>query len=118
MFNNITLHSSNAHKNMQEKGVVNRKFILFLKATLGKMVAVGTLSSDFIDLHFWQNWSKKYYNTKAFDSTKTEEKAEVHQEPKGCDEDQDDEESVDEYAATQHSIDLPVYQSQSILTVK
>ena len=55
---------------MQDRGCVNIKFIVFLKATLGKMVATKTLGNDFINLEFWQNWPHKFYNVKSYDSTK------------------------------------------------
>ena len=57
---------------MEDKGYVNIRFIIFLKATLGKMVATEILGNDFLDLHFWQQWPKKFYNIKAYDSAKND----------------------------------------------
>ena len=57
---------------MEANGCVDMKFIIFLKATLGKMVATKTLSNDFINLQFWQNWPHKFYNIKSYDATKDE----------------------------------------------
>lgn len=55
---------------MEKKGFVNMKFVVFLKATLGKMVGTKTLPNDFINLQFWQSWPHKFYNVKSYDSTK------------------------------------------------
>lgn len=55
---------------MDKKDTVDMSFVVFLKATLGKMVATNTLDKDFIDLHFWHAWPKKYYSIKYFDNTK------------------------------------------------
>ena len=55
---------------MEANGCVNMRFIVFLKATLGKMVATNTLGRDFINLQFWQTWPRKFYNIKSYDSTK------------------------------------------------
>lgn len=57
---------------MEEKGFVNNRFIIFLKATLGRMVATKILGKDFLDLHFWQLWPKKFYQIRAYDSTKND----------------------------------------------
>ena len=59
-------------ENMEDKGYINIRFIIFLKTTLGKMVATGLLPKDFIDLHFWQQWPKKIYNIKYYDSSKND----------------------------------------------
>lgn len=55
---------------MEQKGYVSVRFIIFLKATLGKMVATNILGTDFLDLHFWQVWPKKFYNVKSYESSK------------------------------------------------
>ena len=57
---------------MQTKGYVNIKFIVFLKATLGKMMGTNILPQNFLDLHFWQSWPQKFYNIKSYDSIKEE----------------------------------------------
>lgn len=57
---------------MESTGCVNMKFIVFLKSTLGKMVAIKTLDQDFINLEFWQTWPRKFYNIKSYDTTKDE----------------------------------------------
>ena len=31
------------------------------------MQATNTLGSEFLGIQFWQNWTKKYYNTKTYD---------------------------------------------------
>lgn len=59
-------------ENMEQKGYVPIKFIVFLKTTLGKMVAANILGTDILDLHFWQQWPKKFYNVRQYDSTKTD----------------------------------------------
>ena len=51
-------------ENMEQNGFVNIRFIIFLKATLGKMVATEILGNDFVDLNFWQQWPKKFNNIK------------------------------------------------------
>lgn len=58
---------------MEDKGFVNIKFIVFLKATLGKMMATGILPENLIDLHFWQSWPRKFYNIKSYNSIKAKE---------------------------------------------
>ena len=55
---------------MEDKGFVNIKFIVFLKATLGKMMGTDILPNGFLDLHFWQSWPRKFYNIWCYDSTK------------------------------------------------
>ena len=55
---------------MDAKGFVNIKFIVFLKATLGKMMATEILPNGFIDLHFWQSFPRKFYNIKSYQSAK------------------------------------------------
>ena len=55
---------------MEEKGYVNFKFIVFLKATLGKMVGTKVLDKETINYHFWETWPKKFYNIKSYDSSK------------------------------------------------
>lgn len=55
---------------MEEKGFVNIKFIIFLKATLGRMVATKILPQDFLNLQFWQLWPKKFFNVRSYESTK------------------------------------------------
>ena len=55
---------------MEATGCVNMKFIVFLKMTLGKMVGNKTLPKDFINLHFWQKWPRKFYNVKSYNGTK------------------------------------------------
>ena len=59
-----------SREKLEAKGFVNIKFIVFLKATLGKMMGTGILPHDFVDLQFWQSWPRKFYNVKAYDSTK------------------------------------------------
>ena len=69
---------------MEAKGFVNIKFIVFLKATLGKMMGTEILPNGFLDLHFWQSWPRKFYNVKAYDGTKlildNTTQLEIHQE--------------------------------------
>ena len=48
------------------------KFIVFLKGTLGKMVATGVLEKELINLDFWETWPRKFYNLKSYDMTKDE----------------------------------------------
>ena len=43
-----------------------------MKTTLGKMVATNTLPSDFINLHFWESWPRRFYNIKSYDASKIE----------------------------------------------
>ena len=62
---------------MEAKGFVNIKFIVFLKATLGKMMATEILPNGFIDLHFWQSWPRRFYNIKCYHNSK---EPETHQE--------------------------------------
>ena len=57
-------------KKMETTSCVPLKFIVFMKGTLGKMVATKTLDPDFINLQFWQNWPRKFYNVKSYDNTK------------------------------------------------
>lgn len=57
-------------ENLEEKGFVSIRFIIFLKTTLSKMVATNILDQDFLDVHFWQLWPKKFYNIRCYDSTK------------------------------------------------
>lgn len=57
---------------MEEEGYVSMKFIIFLKTTLGKMVAINVFDHDFINLQFWQKWPRKFYNIKSYDCTKDE----------------------------------------------
>lgn len=57
---------------MESTGCVDMKFIIFLKTTLGKMVAANTLKNDFINLQFWQKWPQKFYNVKSYSMTKDE----------------------------------------------
>lgn len=57
---------------MEDKSMINYKFIIFVKATLGKMVATNTLEPDFINLDFWDSWPRKFYNIRAYDMTKEE----------------------------------------------
>ena len=64
------INCSMSNKFAQEKGYVNLKFIMFLKTTLGKMMATNTIASDMFDLNFWHSWPKKYYNSKCFDNCK------------------------------------------------
>ena len=45
---------------------MNPKFVVFLKATLCKMVATNALPMEFIDLHFWESWPEQYYTLKSF----------------------------------------------------
>lgn len=81
---------------MEETGCVNMKFIIFLKATLGKMAATKCLDQDFINLKFWQNWPRKFYNVKSYDSTK--DVFEIDNESLGSggtDEENDDDHDVD-----------------------
>ena len=59
-------------KRMEAAGYVSTRFIVFLKGTLGKMVATDTLDDDFINLQFWQSWPRKFYNIKSYDATKEE----------------------------------------------
>ena len=73
--------------------MVNMKFIVFLKGTLGKMVATNTLKKDFINLDFWETWPRKFYNVKAYDLTKDETDDDMDDEDMD-DEDMDDEEDV------------------------
>ena len=54
----------------EAKGFVNIKFIVFLKATLGKMMGTNILPNNFLDLQFWLSWPRKFYNIKAYDSAK------------------------------------------------
>ena len=77
---------------MEETGCVNMKFIVFLKTTLGKMVATKTLAADFINLEFWQKWPRKFYNVKCYDSTKEqfEKDAAALNNPYHFDDDDDD----------------------------
>ena len=69
IYNFFFLHRMSAKK-MEETRCVSMKFIVFLKGTLGKMVATNFLGHDFINLKFWQNWPQKFYNIKSYDSTK------------------------------------------------
>ena len=55
---------------MEETGCVSMKFIIFLKGTLGKMVATKILECNFINLQFWQTFPQKFYNIKYYDSSK------------------------------------------------
>ena len=63
-------HYRMSREKMEAKGFVNIKFIVFLKATLGKMMGTGILPNDFVDLNFWQSWPRKFYNVKSYNSTK------------------------------------------------
>ena len=55
---------------MEEKGYVNIRFIVFLKATLGKMVGTKLLDADTINLNFWESWPKRFYNVRSYDASK------------------------------------------------
>lgn len=68
-----------SQQNLDEKGFVSIKFVIFLKATIAKMVATKALSSDFIGLNFWQTWPKKVYHTKSYECNNHD-----------CDDDDDD----------------------------
>ena len=68
------------------------KFIVFLKGTLGKMVATKTLPNDFINLQFWQSWPQKFYNIKSYDKTKNE----VNNREEDDDDNDDEEEEEEE----------------------
>ena len=57
---------------MEATGCVNMRFIVFLKATLAKMVANKFLPDDFIDLQFWESFPHKFYNIKSYDGTKVD----------------------------------------------
>ena len=83
---------------MESTGCVNMKFIVFLKTTLGKMVATKTLDSDFINLDFWQKWPQKFYSIKSYDGTKQlfESENAAMENPFGSDDDDDDDEEEEE----------------------
>ena len=55
---------------MAEKGYVCTRFIVFLKATLGKMVGTKLLHPDILNYSFWETWPKRFYNVKSYDNSK------------------------------------------------
>ena len=79
-------------ENMEEKGYINIKFVIFLKTTLGKMVSTDILGKDLIDLHFWQTWPKKFYNVKCYDNAKNDLKASKAADYKDNERDKEEEE--------------------------
>ena len=102
---------------MEEKGYVDFKFIVFLKATLGKMVGTNVLHKDTVNYYFWESWSKKFYNIKSYDSSKEElSRSKSTGEDRGYGQDEALEQSTDstERPSTQFDEEL----SPSILTVK
>lgn len=62
---------------MEATGCVNMKFIVFLKGTLGKLVAANALGNDFINLEFWKTWPRKFYNVRSYDNTKEDFEGDV-----------------------------------------
>ena len=44
-------------------------FTVFLKSSIAKMVATGTLPDDFLCIQFWEAWQTEYYCTTFFDET-------------------------------------------------
>lgn len=78
-----------SEKDMHDRSMVDGRFITFLKSTLGQMVGTNTLEESFIDLAFWDNWPRKFYNIKMYDLTKSEfsqQGADDHADPE-CDPD-------------------------------
>ena len=49
---------------------IDSKFINFFRATLAKMYGIGALKKEFIDHKFWDSWPKRFYNIRAYDTTK------------------------------------------------
>lgn len=54
-------------------GVVDQRFIAFLRATLGMMAGTNIIDREIIDLEFWSSWPRKFYNVRSYDSSKDSE---------------------------------------------
>lgn len=51
-------------------GVVDPKFVGFLRATLGMMAGTNVIDKEDINLEFWTSWTRRFYNVRAYDATK------------------------------------------------
>ena len=86
--------------------MVNVKFIIFLKTTLGKMVSSQTLDPTIISLNFWKAWPRKFYNVKVHDLSK-EDKAGGLQHPPG-------DHDYDDLSPTQNELSQSILATQAI----
>ena len=50
--------------------MVDETFISFLKGKLGKMVGIGLLTANEINVSFWDTWPRRFYNIKSYDLSK------------------------------------------------